>query len=672
MKKIIPIVLTSIAFIYTLMHAFPPKEEEGYRINDFGRTPVLLNGRIQPIDTVARNALIQIAGKSKIPDSKTPAMDWFMEVITDTEKADSRNIFRMHHPEVIKDYNLEGKGYWKKGLFWFSINDLRPQMESLFMEAGRVAEIKREQRKHQEQQILEVANAVQMYQRLKLSFLPEGFEDLRNSITTFYTLLPEAIDGIRKQQAGQPIDKEKEERVNQFLFMGDSLEKAANASLPSIIPPEAGQPSEAWQPLAKVMMDSFQTFVQNPAAVDPSNPPLPKSLLAYAEIQSAFKAKDQDAFNSAVDSLQSIMLTTKRPHKAAESEYLFGKLISATAGKAVDHFQKPSRKGKIEFFFNHLNPFACAQGIYMLGFLAALVFVIRPKWTPAWGTAMGMTLLAFAVHSGGIMFRMFLEGRPPITNLYSSAVFVGWGAILLAIFGEAIFKNGLNILACSLIGFITLLVAHFLSLDGDTMANLQAVLDTNAWLATHVTTVTFGYSATFVAGFLGVLYMVMGILTPVLDKEKRKMMSKVIYGIICFATLFSFVGTILGGIWADQSWGRFWGWDPKENGALLIVIWNAMILHARWGGMIKERGLVNMAIFGNIVTAFSWFGTNLLGVGLHSYGFMEGTFWPLIYFCLSQLALTLIGMFLPTKFWLSYRKSDDKSSMKSDSSPAAA
>ena len=78
--------------------------------------------------------------------------------------------------------------------------------------------------------------------------------------------------------------------------------------------------------------------------------------------------------------------------------------------------------------------------------------------------------------------------------------------------------------------------------------------------------------------------------------EIGKVLAKMVYGIVCFATLFSFVGTVLGGIWADQSWGRFWGWDPKENGALLIVLWNATILHARWGGLVRERGLMNLAI----------------------------------------------------------------------------
>jgi hypothetical protein len=107
---------------------------------------------------------------------------------------------------------------------------------------------------------------------------------------------------------------------------------------------------------------------------------------------------------------------------------------------------------------------------------------------------------------------------------------------------------------------------------------------------------------------------------------------------------------VLGGIWADQSWGRFWGWDPKENGALLIVIWCAIILHARWGKIVRERGLMLMAIFGNVVTAFSWFGVNMLGIGLHSYGFMDEAFSWLVLFGTSQVLLISDGA-MPRCFW---------------------
>ncbi len=90
--------------------------------------------------------------------------------------------------------------------------------------------------------------------------------------------------------------------------------------------------------------------------------------------------------------------------------------------------------------------------------------------------------------------------------------------------------------------------------------------------------------------------------------------------------------------------GSLLGWDPKENGALLIVIWNVIILHARWGGMVKERGMMVMAVFGNIVTSWSWFGTNMLGIGLHSYGFTDAAFFWLSAFILSQLVVMAIGI----------------------------
>jgi ABC-type transport system involved in cytochrome c biogenesis permease subunit len=97
-----------------------------------------------------------------------------------------------------------------------------------------------------------------------------------------------------------------------------------------------------------------------------------------------------------------------------------------------------------------------------------------------------------------------------------------------------------------------------------------------------------------------------------------------VYGVTCFGLLFATVGTILGGIWANYSWGRFWGWDPKENGALLIVLWMILTLHSRMGGYVRDFGFCVLAVVGGTVVAFSWWGVNLLGVGLHSYGFTSG------------------------------------------------
>jgi ABC-type transport system involved in cytochrome c biogenesis permease subunit len=345
---------------------------------------------------------------------------------------------------------------------------------------------------------------------------------------------------------------------------------------------------------------------------------------AYAAMATAFAAGDAGAFNAAV---------------------------ANHGGWLRAHFAARVRKADVESVFNSLQPFYSAMVIYVLVFILACASWL--VWPQILGRhALSLLIVAFIVHSAGLGIRMYLEGRPPVTNLYSSAVFIGWGSVLLGIMLEQFYRNGIGSATAAMVGFITLLIAHHLSMDGDTMEMMRAVLDTNGWLATHVVCVTLGYASTFLAGFLALTYILRGSLTSSLNQETARALARMVYGIVCFATLFSFVGTILGGIWADQSWGRFWGWDPKENGALLIVLWNAIILHARWGGLVKHRGLMVMAVFGNIVTSWSWFGVNMLGIGLHSYGFMESAFPWLIGFCISQLGLMALGS-LPPHLWRS-------------------
>ena len=307
-----------------------------------------------------------------------------------------------------------------------------------------------------------------------------------------------------------------------------------------------------------------------------------------------------------------------------------------------------------EVFFNQATPFITSLFLYLMAFLLAAISWL--VWPEVLGRAAFSVMgLAFVLATCGILTRMWLEGRPPVTNLYSSALFIGWGSVGLCLILEQLHRNAVASAAGSLIGFSTLVIAHHLSLSGDTLEMMRAVLDSNFWLSTHVVTVTMGYASTFLAGFLAIIYIVRGIFTYSLDGRTADALARMVYGIVCFATLFSFVGTMLGGIWADQSWGRFWGWDPKENGALLIVIWNAVILHCRLGGLVRQRGLMALAVFGNVVTAWSWFGTNMLGVGLHSYGFTSAAFHGLIIFAASQLAV--IGLATtPLKKWRSFRR----------------
>jgi ABC-type transport system involved in cytochrome c biogenesis permease subunit len=309
---------------------------------------------------------------------------------------------------------------------------------------------------------------------------------------------------------------------------------------------------------------------------------------------------------------------------------------------------------RMERYFNDFEPLFHCSVLYALIFLVACVSWLG--WFPTLNRAAFFSLLLIVlVHSWALLMRMYIQGRPMVfvTNLYSSAIFIGWGCVVVSLIFESFFRTSIALAVGAVTGGLSLFIAHFLSLDtGDTMEMMQAVLDTNFWLATHVTCITFGYTAMFVAGFMGVAYILLGVFTRLLSGDGATMLGKMIYGVLCFAMFLSFTGTVLGGIWADQSWGRFWGWDPKENGALLIVIWAALILHARWGGMVKPRGIAVLAVLGNAVTAWSWFGTNLLGVGLHSYGFMDGAMTGLIGFVLMQVAVASLGL-LPLRMWAS-------------------
>ncbi|MBL8797201.1 MAG: cytochrome c biogenesis protein CcsA [Planctomycetia bacterium] len=282
-----------------------------------------------------------------------------------------------------------------------------------------------------------------------------------------------------------------------------------------------------------------------------------------------------------------------------------------------------AQRTNFEFAFNSFRPFYICMMLYVLVFLLSCFSWLG--WSaPLRSAAFWLAVLTLILNTGAFIGRMYLMDRWAVfvTNLYATGVFIGWVITVMALCLEVIFPLGIATAGAGLLGFLTALLSHYLArTGGDTLGMMQAVLDTNFWLATHVTIINIGYGATLLAGGLGFIYLFLAMSTRLIDDEMKKALGTMIYGTVCFAVLFSFTGTVLGGIWADQSWGRFWGWDPKENGALMIVMWNALILHARWCGLVKQTGVATLALVGNMITLWSWIGTNQLGVGLHAYGF---------------------------------------------------
>ena len=622
MKKIfekwLPPVLT-LALAAWFLNGLRVPVDPDFAFGEFGRLPVTANGRVQPMDSLARNSLLQLREKQTLnlepwknwnENPKIISADeWLANVAMNPAVADEWPVFRLDNPELITLLKLPEKNQAQhQDGKYYSWNQIKPSLQVFDAENSRIETNGLPAgRNAYEQAAIKVHERLVLYLRLKNMIQPQDAQDWPQELSEYENLVPAGMAAARAQHDGQKFD---ETTLNRFTGLVQQFERMSDFEPPLVIPPPAGT---GWTRTGDALLAALPDGKINPA------------VKAYAALTGAFKPGDAKRFNEALADYRAAL---------------------------VPNFSREIEKARQETLFNRMQPFYNAMVIYVLAGLLAVFSWFNLSETLR-RSAVWLIALAFVIHTIGLVFRMALEGRPPVTNLYSSAIFIGWGAVMLGMVLEKFYKNGIGAVVSAGLGFITLIIAHNLSLDGDTMEMMRAVLDTNFWLATHVVAVTTGYASTFVAGFLALIYIVRGVFTKTLDEATGKSLARMIYAIVCFATLFSFVGTVLGGIWADQSWGRFWGWDPKENGALIIVLWNALILHLRWGGMVRERGLVVCAIGGNIVTSWSWFGVNMLGIGLHSYGFTDAAFKWLMLFVGSQVAFIVLGA-LPVRLWRSF------------------
>jgi len=616
MKRALPLIALALAALWLANSLRDHRADPQLDLEGFGRLPILANGRIKPLDTVARSSLLQLQGRQRVASGSGTTLAptaWLATVFFDSGRADRLRTFEIVHPEVLTLFNLrleDGDGGKR-----FSFVQLSGGFPELMRQSQLAQQTDTAARSAFQRAVIQLHLNLNLYHELKHTLTPPESTDFLGELLDFQQTLAAGVAAVRARQQNEPYD---EAAFNRMLSLGTRFDSLSTASSLRPIPPlsapaqtpenpPAPHNNDDWRTTGTALLNTFETGL-----VD-------HNVLAYAGLAQAWRGQKHEQFNEIVRLYRDQLQTQFAPELS---------------------------KTDTETRFNAAAPFYRSMILYVLAFVLAIISWL--KWPDVLGrTAFWLILCAFVATSAGIATRMWLEGRPPVTNLYSSALFVGWGAVLLCLVLEALYKNAIGSVAAGLIGFSTLLIAHHLSLSGDTLEMMRAVLDSNFWLATHVIIITIGYSATFLAGFLALIYILRGLFTRSLDKATASALSRMVYGIVCFATLFSLIGTVLGGIWADQSWGRFWGWDPKENGALIIVIWNAIILHARWGGLVRQRGLMCLAVFGNIVTAWSWFGTNMLGVGLHSYGFMDAAFWWLSAFVVSQLAAIALALLRP-------------------------
>ena len=308
----------------------------------------------------------------------------------------------------------------------------------------------------------------------------------------------------------------------------------------------------------------------------------------------------------------------------------------ASLDKAVLDFQKSieqavpqkyqeAHKVDTEVMYNDVHVFRWTYALYILAALILLFIWIRDLqsgMTLVWT----ITLLGFVLHMVGFGFRVYLAERPPVTNMYETVVWVSWGVLLFSMVLEKIYKYKIFLLAGTLMGFVCMVIADTAPAVLDpSIQPLEAVLRSSYWLIVHVMTITISYAAFALAFALGDI----GLIYYAIDKDKHaekiQHITTGIYRSMQIGAAFLAPGIILGGIWADASWGRFWGWDPKETWALIAFLGYIIILHARLVNWIQNFGMLVAGVLTFNLVIMAWYGVNfVLGAGLHSYGFGAG------------------------------------------------
>ncbi len=288
-------------------------------------------------------------------------------------------------------------------------------------------------------------------------------------------------------------------------------------------------------------------------------------------------------------------------------------LSEAYAPFAGERFYSPSSgeiyfpslfKLQIEQFYTQMPLVLILIGLYLLSALLKGRFF----WIP------------FAFHTALLLMRIYILERPPVATMYETLLFVPW---ISSAFSLILNKKPLRIIGALLAAallYLSTLAAPYPSLE-----NIQPVLRSNFWLTIHVQMVVASYGLFILAGVMAHLWLL---------KVKREQLIKPMIVTLYLGVIFLIVGTILGGIWASMSWGRFWDWDPKESWALISSATYLVLVHLYRFGKIGPFGLSIGAIIGLLSITFTWYGVNyLLGTGLHSYGFSSGgKMYYLIYF----------------------------------------
>ena len=609
-----------ISFLALFIFLYPSYAKAELPIDKFGQYPILHEGRLKPLDSFARYEILQFA-KRENPNDTDP-LTWLANALFNPVQAVTEKIFFIDDSVTRHKLGLE-----ERRRPFYSYAELSSGLDKTSAEVMGIIRNTDIQPDKEQRELLEVhENALQYKQILRsfssvlplnISLSDEWREKAGLSKTdavTFAALqkinaeIEEKIRHIVKQKGEDPAKYNlKEQELVSLGFQIKILAEASeNNKLFRVIPISMdGNFASPWE----LMNDGK------------GSPMAARYMQDWSNLALAWQNQDATKWNAGIQSLEN------KFHDDQIKNYDVSKLW-------------------LEVIYNQFAPFQISIFVFAASFIFACIYFVN--YSPIIYRLGVITLgSAIIIQLLGLLFRVYVMERPPVGTLYESILFVGLIAPLLSAYVERVLKNGIGLLSGAITGMMLGILGLSMAGEGDTMKVLGAVLNTRFWLTTHVLCITIGYGWCLLTSILAHLAL-LGKAFGRVQSDTQDQLIKTMTTHALFSLLFTIIGTILGGIWADQSWGRFWGWDPKENGALLIVLWLIWLIHGKIAGQISQLIWIGGMAFLSVIVAIAWIGVNLLGVGLHSYGFIEGVFWGLAGFAIFEFILIAALMIVIT------------------------
>ncbi len=571
----------------------------------FGRLVIQHQGRLKPMDTFARDQLLTFHHRSSIGGRSASA--WLADTLLDPDTAMNESLFRIRNDDVLVALGIEpvADNLYSYRLLTTGMQGMLEMLHELYGKPPA-------ERTLIENQMVDAYVKCLRYQELSRSLTaltptirisdPEiaaGFGLQPGQATSYLRFMQHrdvTVSLIEEYEAGEVTEGPRRQALQEFTTQLNSrLADRGFHGLP-MLPPEEG---EQWQ--------SPWELLDSPELSD-------RQLQQLEQLERCLAA-----------------IYGGDPTAGRKAEAL-GRTLAAD--QPVD----------LELFYNNAKLFHRSLYCYIGAFLLLLAgLLVIPAWTRRF--SLWLLIAGAGLHTAGLFIRMLILGRAPVSNLYESIVFVGLVAVVMGIFVEVSRKDRIGLLTATTLGAAFHFLGFRYAAEGDTMGMLVAVLDSNFWLATHVVTITIGYGAAMVAALVGHILLVQLIAKPE-AREQAESLLQTARGTAVTALFFTTLGTILGGIWADQSWGRFWGWDPKENGALLIILWLLFVLHGRLAGLLGRAAYASTLGLTSVTVVMAWFGVNLLSVGLHNYGFSQKNMIWIMAITILEIVFAAVGYFV--------------------------